>query len=101
MYKRFIQISLLLLGVLLTNSLFSQEHPVYEIEKRLIAGDKKALLEIAAYFDSDEQLCLNQPPHGLVKFEVKNIARGLAEGNCLFTKDKFSINTETGTKEFL
>ncbi|MFN8247561.1 MAG: hypothetical protein U0T68_01270 [Ferruginibacter sp.] len=98
--RPYIQITFLFLFGLLSNNLFSQPHPIYAIEKKLMQGDKNALTEIAQYFDSDKEL-IEYLGYHRIKTNEKQVAKRLVEENCLFTETEILINNKTSKSDFL
>jgi hypothetical protein len=97
-------IGLLLLGV----NLFAQKqdyvlnrenHPLYKIEKELMLGNKKALLEIAPYFDNKKQLTEFLGYH-IIQTTESQVAKRIVDENCTFLDSEISISEKTTTEEF-
>jgi len=93
------QIILFLTLGLISNNLFSQKHPIYDIEKKLMQGDKNALIEIAQYFDSEKQLIEHLGYH-IIETNEKQVAKRIIEENCLFTATEISIDNKTSKSDF-
>ena len=72
-------------------------HPIYQLEERLMAGDKSALFEIAPYFDSEKYVIEYLGYHPLERTESE-IAKRIVAENTLFTDAEFYI-TDTSTAE--
>ena len=76
-----------------------QYHPIYQLESRLMKGDKSALFDIAPYFDSKQKVIEFLGYHRLETFESK-IAKRVVSENSLFTNEEFSITDSSTTKQF-
>lgn len=74
-------------------------HPIYQLESRLMNGDKTALFEIASYFDSTKKVTEFLGYHNIVTTE-SNIAKRVVLENSLFTAEEFSITDSVTTKQF-
>lgn len=98
--RTYIQITFLFFFGLLSNNLFSQQHPIYDIEEKLMQGDKNALTEIAQYFDSDKQL-IEYLGYHRIETNEKHVAKRIVEENCLFTESEILIDNNTSKSEFL
>jgi len=98
--RPYIQITFILFFGLLSNNLFSQQHPIYGLEKKIIQGDKNALIEIAQYFDSDKQLIEFLGYHRIETNE-KVVAKRIVEENCLFTETEIHFDNKTSKSDFL
>lgn len=80
-------------------SIVGQNHPIYQLESRLMKGDKSALFDIAPYFDSKQKVIEFLGYHRLETFESK-IAKRVVSENSLFTNEEFSITDSSTTKQF-
>lgn len=85
---------------LISNNLFSQGHPIYDIEKKLMEGDKNALIEIAQYFDSDKQL-IEYLGYHRIETNEKQVAKRIIEENCLFIEAEIYVDNKTSKFDFL
>ncbi len=74
-------------------------HPIYQLESRLMNGDKTALFDLAPYFDSTKKVTEFLGYHNIVTTE-SNIAKRVVSENCLFTDGEFSITDSVTTKQF-
>ncbi|MGG9964475.1 hypothetical protein [Ferruginibacter sp. SUN106] len=77
-----------------------QRSAVYELEERLMIGDKKALFEIAPYFDDHKKVVDFLGYHRL-ETTPSEIAKRMIEENCLFTAGEIIITEKTSAKDFL
>jgi hypothetical protein len=93
--KRF----LLFLYTLITCSVFGQKSFVYELEKKLMQGDKNALIEMAPYFDSVKKVTEHLGYH-VLEIKESQIAKRIIAENCFFTEDDIKISDSTTSKEF-
>lgn len=75
------------------------DHPIYQLEARLMDGDKSALFEIAPYFDSNKKVIEFLGYHRLETVESEIAKRVVAE-NSLFTDEEFKITDSSTTKQF-
>jgi hypothetical protein len=75
------------------------DHPIYQLEARLMDGDKSALFEIAPYFDSNKKVIEFLGYHRLETVESEIAKRVVAE-NSLFTAEEFKITDSSTTKQF-
>ena len=75
------------------------DHPIYQLESRLMDGNKSALFEIAPYFDSNKRVIEFLGYHRLETVESQIAKRVVAE-NSLFTKEEFIITDSSTTKQF-
>lgn len=89
----------ILLGFLSTIQATGQQHPLYQLETRLMKGDKSALFEIATYFDSQKEK-IEFLGHHRVESVESDIAKRIVEENSLFTAEEFVVNDSSTTKEF-
>jgi len=96
----YIKIAFLLILGLTGNKIFSQEHPIYDIERKLMQGDKNALKEIADYFDSEKQLVEYLGYHRIETVE-RQVAKRIVLENCLFTEKEINIDDNTSKNHFL
>ena len=76
-----------------------ENHPIYQLETRLMNGDKSALFEIAPYFNSNKKVIEFLGYHRLETVESKIAKRVVAE-NSLFTEEEFIITDSSTTKQF-
>lgn len=76
-----------------------EEHHLYKIEKELMLGNKKALLEIAPYFDSKKQLTEFLGYH-IIQTDESQVAKRIVDENCTFLDSEILISEKTTTKEF-
>lgn len=76
-----------------------KDHPIYQLESRLMSGDKSALFEIAPYFDSEKKVIEFLGYHRLETVESEIAKRVVAE-NTLFTKAEFVITDSSTNKQF-
>lgn len=79
--------------------MIEQDHPLYQLESRLMKGDKSALFEIALYFDSKKKVIEFLGYHQLETSESA-IARRVVAENSLFTDEEFKITASSTTKQF-
>jgi hypothetical protein len=98
--KTQLQILLLLILWLTNNNLFGQKHALYNIESRIITGQKNALFEIAVYFDSPEKITEYLGYH-IMETTESQVAKRIVEENCIFTKNEILISNNTTAKEFI
>ncbi len=75
------------------------DHPIYQLESRLMDGDKSALFEIAPYFDSNKKVTEFLGYHRLETVESE-IAKRVVVENSLFTAEEFKITDSSTTKQF-
>ncbi|MDX2069779.1 MAG: hypothetical protein SFV55_15225 [Haliscomenobacter sp.] len=95
---------LLMLFFCATNSsggLFGQafDHPLYELEERIMEGDKDALFEIALYFDSKKDFVEYVDFKEWTTKEATKAKRIVRE-NCQFLDSEIMINDSTSGKQF-
>lgn len=76
-----------------------KDHPIYQLESRLMNGDKSALFEIAPYFDSEKKVIEFLGYHRLETVESE-IAKKVVAENTLFTKSEFIITDSSTTEQF-
>lgn len=76
-----------------------QKHKLYEIEDRLINGEKRALFNLAPYFDSDK-IVVEWLGHHHLEVTESSIARRMVSENCLFLESEFNLTDSTTSKEF-
>jgi hypothetical protein len=91
-------IILLLIGLTTTKAI-GQDSPIYQLENRLMQGDKNALFEIADYFESDKKVIEHLGYHILETVESQ-IAKRVVNENCLFTESEIQITDSTSAKQF-
>jgi hypothetical protein len=97
-----LKITFIYLLIFLTNTnLFGQKNnEIYTIEKKLMLGDKKALVEMAPYFDSKKELTEFLGYHILQTTESQ-VAKRIINENCIFTETEIFVSDKTTSKEFL
>lgn len=78
----------------------THDHPLYQLEERLMDGDKSALIEIAPYFDSQKEVIEFLGYHQLHTKESAFAKRIVIE-NSLFTDEEFRITDTSTSKQFL
>ena len=81
-------------------SSFNTSSPVYDIEKKLRGGDKEALFEIAAYFDSKIKVT-GTLLHDLFQTTEGDIAKRIVRENCIFTEAEIYIDENTSSEDFI
>lgn len=85
----------------LDSGLFGQalDHPLYELEERIMEGDRDALFEIALYFDSKKDFIEYVD---LKEWTTKEaaIAKRIVIENCQFLDSEIMINDSTSGKQF-
>lgn len=88
--------------IFLTNTnLFGQKNnEIYTIERKLMLGNKKALVEIALYFDSKKALTEYLGYHTIYTTESE-VAKRIVNENCIFTEAEIIVSDKTTSKEFL
>jgi hypothetical protein len=74
-------------------------YPIYELETRLMNGDKSALFEISPYFDSKKKIIEFLGYHQRETVESK-IAKRIVAKNTLFTEAEFKISDSSTAKQF-
>ncbi len=76
-----------------------KDNPIYQLESRLMNGDKTALFKISGYFDSTNKVIEFLGYHAFETTE-SSIAKRIVSENCLFTNNEFRITDYTTTKQF-
>lgn len=95
-----LKIFLIFIGFLFISNLFAQqEHSIYKIEKELMLGNKKALLDIAGYFDSTIPLTVFLGYH-IINTTESNVAKRIVIENCNFLETEILISDKTTAIEF-
>ena len=86
----------------LSSGLFSQQHQhlLFEIEKELMNGNKKALFDIAAYFGSNTYLTEYDLDNREIAVTENRVAKRIIEENCFFLESEFIIDEKNTAKEF-
>ena len=97
---KLIKFILLLFFCLLSQIIYSQKHPIYEIENKLMLGDKNALLELSEYFDSNKNL-IEYLGYHIIETTEKQVAKRIVLENCSFTETEFIIDEATSKEQFL
>jgi hypothetical protein len=92
-----ILIILFLFGI--TAGYKAERDSVYDLEGRLMHGDKSALFDIAFYFDSKKEVEEMLGYH-LMKTTEEAIAKRVVDENCLFTEGEIKITGKTSAKQF-
>jgi len=92
-------LTILFLFWLTATKVVGQDNPIYQLENRLIKGDKTALFEIAYYFDSNKKVVESLGYHRIETTEARIAKRVIGE-NCLFTDSEIRITDSTSTKHF-
>ncbi|MBY0486549.1 MAG: hypothetical protein K2P85_05090, partial [Flavobacteriaceae bacterium] len=97
-----LKITFIFLLIFLTNTnLFGQKNnEIYTIEKKLMLGDKKALVEMAQYFDSKKELTEFLGYH-IIQTTESQVAKRIVNENCIFTETEIIVSDKTTSKEFL
>ncbi len=76
-----------------------QEDYIYQIEKKLILGDKNALLEIAPYLDNKTKITIYLGYH-IINSNLAEVAKGILDENCVFLDNEILFSKDITTKEF-
>lgn len=86
---------------LTTQNLFGQKNnQIYTIEKKLMLGDKRALVEMAPYFDSKKEFTEFLGYH-IIRTTESEVAKRIVNENCIFTETEIVVSEKTTAKEFL
>ena len=106
---RILKLTFLFFTGLLSNiNLFAQqgsdfiqrdESRIYKIEKELILGNKKALLDMVPYFDSKNKMTVFLGYH-VINTTESVVAKGILEENCIFLDSEVSFSDNTTANEF-
>lgn len=89
----------LIFPLLLHAQVGNQVEQLYQLEKRMMWGDKKALTEIAPYLDDTTGVVEYLGWHRL-EVPVNEIAQRIILENCIFTHEEIIIDTNTTYKIF-
>lgn len=98
--KTLLLITILLFSVLINNKSFGQKHPIYTLEQKLMKGDQSALFDIAKYFDSKKEVT-EFLGHHVIHTNESEVAKRIAEENCIFTDSEITISNSTTSNDFL
>lgn len=74
-------------------------HPIFDLEQRLIEGDKSALIEVADLFDSDEKL-VEYLGHHRMNSTVGQIAHRIIKENTLFLNSELNLDENLKSRDF-
>lgn len=100
------KLSLLLISIFICLHSFGQmtsneAHPLYQIDKELKTGNKKALFEIAPYFDSKIELVERFAYNHISANNESEVAKRIVEVNSIFTDTEIIIDENTSSQDFL
>ncbi|MES2863408.1 MAG: hypothetical protein V4666_04760 [Bacteroidota bacterium] len=94
-------IFIFIFGFFINTNLSAQEKSeLYNLEKKLMLGEKKALLEVASYFDSNKELT-EFLGHHIINTTESVVAKRIVNENCIFIESEILITDKTSKKEFL
>lgn len=77
----------------------SQTSPLYDLERRLMLGEKQALFEIAPYFDSKRSI-VEFLGHHIINTTEASVSKRIVSENCIFIPEEIVISDSTTTKQF-
>ena len=98
--KTLLLIIIAFISGLTNNQSFGQRHPIYDLEQKLMKGDKSALFDIAKYFDSKNEVTEFLGYH-IIHTNESLVAKRIVEENCIFTDSEITIAGNTTSNDFL